>query len=122
MADSIVLSAPKEVDINIYRGDSGSFRITMTTSLGAPVDISQAVWDGDIRTKTSDPDPVTGFDFTPVEGDTSSVDISLPAEKSELLSNSKYVYDIEMRIDDSVTTLIFGSILASQDVSRPAAP
>lgn len=116
---SITLSLPKKVDINIYQGDSGSFRITMTGPLGAPIDISGASWDGDIRIKTSDANPVTTFEFEPVVDDTSSVDVLLSAENSELLINNKYVYDIEMRQGDSVTTLIYGNISVEQDVSRP---
>lgn len=116
---SITLSLPKKVDINVYQGDSGSFRITMTGPLGTPIDISQAAWDGDIRVKTSDANPITSFDFTPVVDDTSSVDVILTSEKSELLVASKYVYDIEMREGDSVTTLIYGNISVEQDVSRP---
>lgn len=119
---SITLSLPKKVDINVYQGDSGSFRITMTGPLGTPIDISQAAWDGDIRIKTSDANPVTSFDFTPVVDDTSSVDVILTSEKSELLVASKYVYDIEMREGDSVTTLIYGNISVEQDVSRPVVP
>jgi hypothetical protein len=116
---SITLSLPMKVDINVYQGDSGSFRITMTGPLGAPIDISGADWDGDIRVKTNDTNIVTGFDFVPVVDDTSSVDVILPADKSELLTASKYVYDIEMREAGSVTTLVYGSILVEQDVSRP---
>lgn len=118
MPDEIVLSGPKEVNINIYQGDSGSFRITMTGPLGVPVDISAADFDGDIRIKANDASPITSFDFIPVTGDTSSVDVFLSAVKSELL-NGKFVYDVEMRVDDSVTTLIFGQLVATQDVSRP---
>lgn len=121
MADDIVLSAPKEVNINVYRGDSGSFRITMSGPLGVPIDISGATWDGDIRAKAVDVAPVTSFDFVPVVGDTSSVDVFLPADKAELLSG-KYVYDVEMRNGDAVTTLIFGALVAEQDVSRPDVP
>lgn len=117
---SIILSSPKKVDIAVYQGDSGSFRITMTTPLGAPIDISGSEWDGDIRRKTTDLDPVTGFDFIPVVDDTSSVDVILPGDKAKLLTG-KYVYDIEMRVGDSVTTLISGQIVAEEDVSRPSA-
>jgi hypothetical protein len=116
---SITLSLPKKVDITVYQGDSGSFRITMTGPLGAPIDISGASWDGDIRLKASDASPITGFTFEPVVGDPSSVDVILSAESSELFTASKYVYDIEMREGDLVTTLIYGTILAEQDVSRP---
>ena len=119
MADVITLSGPKEVDINVYRGDSGSFRITMTGPLGVPIDISGATFDGDIRVNNNDASPVTGFTFVPVDGDTSSVDVFLSAVNSDLLTASKYVYDIEMREGSAVTTLIYGRINTNQDVSRP---
>lgn len=115
---SIILSQPYKVDLSVYRGDSGGFRITVTDPLGGPVDLTAATWDGDIRTKATDTTLVTSFEITPVAGDMSSVDVSLPAANSELLSGVM-VYDIEMREGETVTTLIYGSISVIQDVSRP---
>lgn len=114
---NIPLSGPVNVDLSVYRGDSGSFRITVSDSDGDPINISAAVWDGDIRSEPPDVAVITNFSFVPVVGDTSSVDVTLASEDSELL-DADCVYDIEMRIDDNVSTLMYGKIFITQDVSR----
>lgn len=115
---AIVLSQPMKVDLSVYKGDSGQFRITVSDNFGSPVDLTGATWDGDIRVKAIDTTLITSFDITPTPGDISSIDVSLPASKSELLIGS-CVYDIEMREGEVVTTLIYGTISVTQDVSRP---
>ena len=115
---ALVLSQPMKVDLSIYKGDSGQFRITVSDNFGSPVDLTGATWDGDIRLKAADTTVITNFDITPVAGDPSSIDVKLPATKSELLI-SACVYDIEMRRGEEVTTLIYGTIAVTQDVSRP---
>ena len=115
----IILSAPMKVDLAVYRGDSGQFRITVEDPAGNPVDLSGATWDGDIRVKAVDVDPIVSFDIVPVAGDPSSIDVFLSAENSELLTPYSLVYDIEMRESEYVSTLIYGNITVTQDVSRP---
>lgn len=116
---ALTLSEPTVVDLKVYRGDSGRFRITVTEPDGVtPVDVSLATWDGDIKLKATDATEITTFDITPVSGDVSSVDIELPAIKSILLDNN-CVYDIEMTLAGDVRTIITGKITVTQDVSRP---
>ena len=116
----VILSAPMMVNLAVYRGDSGQFRITVTDSVGAPVDISGASWDGDIRVKAADPILIASFDIAVVVGDTSSIDVFLTAEQSKLLIPNTVVYDIEMTEGEYVSTLIYGTINVTQDVSRDA--
>ena len=120
--EKIVLSNPTKADIVVYKGDSGRFRITFTAEVGdPPVDITAATWDGDIRLKATDLETLTSFDIVPVVGDPASVDVILTADKSELLPKSS-VYDVEMRIGDEVSTIIYGTVTVHQDVSRPETP
>lgn len=114
----LVLSSPLAVDLAIYKGDTGKFRITMTDDLGAPVNISTATWDGDIRVNPTDVATVANFTITPVGGDTSSVDVSLTAIITAGLSVATYSYDIQMTLAGVVSTLISGLLLVTQDVSR----
>jgi hypothetical protein len=118
MADKVVLSGPLKVDLAVYRGDSGQFKITVSDYLGAPADVSTATWVGEIRDKTDDTIVVTTFDITPTPGDTASVDVKLTPVKSALL-NSACVYDIQMTLSGNVTTLVNGAITVTADVSRP---
>lgn len=118
MSSVVRLSGPLRIDLQVYRGDSGRFRITVLNPDQSPMDISGATWDADIRLKAESPDVITNFDITPVVGDPSSIDVSLTPENSSLLSNN-CVYDVEMTLSPTeVHTLIFGSITLTQDVSR----
>lgn len=112
MAD-IALSGAERLDISLYRGDTGRFRITV-----ADTDVSEADWDADIRASADDDTVIGNFVITPVEGDENSVDVSITSELSEQL-NSNCVYDIEMRLSGDVTTLVGGVITITRDVSRP---
>lgn len=118
MADKVTLSGPMKVDLAVYRGDSGQFKITVANTVGLPADLTGATWIGEIRDKTDDAIVVTTFDITPTAGDTASIDVTLPPAKSELLT-STCVYDIEMTLSGTVTTLISGGITVTNDVSRP---
>lgn len=117
LPQTIVLSDPLIVDLEIYRGDSGGFRISVKDPYGAPIDISDATWDSDIKLNENESIPMTTFDIVPVVGDTSSVDAVISPEKSSLLTSS-CVYDVQMTLDTKVRTLIRGSISVTQDVSR----
>lgn len=111
------LSGPMQVDLSVYRGDSGRFRISVTNVTGDPIDISTAAWDADIRVKAADTETIASFDVQPVVDDISSIDVILTATTSDILVNS--VYDVEMRMGGEVTTLVRGSITVTEDVSRP---
>ena len=115
----LVLSSPMEVDLALYKGDTGKFRITVTDDLGAPINISTATWDADIRVNAADAGaPVANFTVTPVGGDTSSVDVAISAVSSAALAVTSYYYDIQMTLSTIVTTLMHGQVIVTQDVSR----
>jgi hypothetical protein len=119
---SINLSKPLRVNLGVYRGDSGNFRIRAysldtVTLIETPIDISAAVWDADIRTSADDPSVVTNFDIEPVVDDISMIDVILTAEHSALLVPS-CVYDIQMILNGKTITLAAGNIKLTNDVSR----
>ena len=116
---TIKLSSPVKVDLSIYKGDSGRFRITLIPPAESdPVDISAAAFDADIRIEAADPVGISSFEVVPVDGDPASIDIILSATESENLPDH-CVYDVEMRVGDEVSTIVYGSITVTQDVSRP---
>ncbi len=115
----VALSGPLELDLSIYRGDTGRFRITVTQEDLTPVDISMADWDADIRTTAAAAAVITNFEVVPVVGDTSSVDVILNEASADLLMAGELSYDVEMRLNGEVITLVAGKITVDQDVSRP---
>ena len=116
-ASSIVLSDPMIVDLLVYRGDSGGFRISVKDSNGDPLDVSGATWDSDIRLTGPATTVITNFDIVLVDEDTSSIDVVLTAESSNMLI-ADCVYDVEMTLGADVRTLVRGGITVTQDVSR----
>jgi hypothetical protein len=113
----VALSQPMQVDLVVYRGDSGTMRVTVTTIGGVPVDISGATWDCDIRTSVDDPTTVANMTVTPVAGTVQSVDVFLTALNSAQLDDS-YVWDLQMTLAGEVKTLLAGTVTVVKDVSR----
>lgn len=114
-ATAIIVSDPLPVDLFVYRGDSGRFRVQVTDPDGTPLDVSAASWDCDIRS-TFDATPViVSLVVTPV--DMSTVEVVLDALKSSLLVDLS-VWDLEMTIGGEVVTLLAGTVHVRKDVSR----
>jgi hypothetical protein len=137
---TVSFSDPAELDIVGYRGDSGTFRVTVTQA-GAPLDVSQATWDADIRLSPDAPVLAT-MTVTPVVGTTNAVDVVLPADQSALITDTatvgtptsdpgpvttevEAVWDLEMTMpgaNGATTTLLRGKVIMTKDVSRPLPP
>lgn len=113
----LTLSKPLAVDLIVYRGDTGVFQITVANSDGSPHPLTGATWDADIRASADDPTVITSMIVTPAAGDSSSVDVTLTAAMSALITSSA-VYDVEMTEGGVVTTLIAGAVQLTKDVSR----
>ena len=84
--DEQYLTQPQRLDLRIYRGDSGRFRVSITDADGEPIDVSAATWDADIRKEALDAATVGSFVVTPV--DDNSIDVILTAPLSRTLDDS----------------------------------
>lgn len=122
----ITLGDPAQLDLTAYRGDTGRFRVLVTQD-GAPLDVSAATWDCDIRA-SEDGALMASMVVTPVSGTTNAVDVELPASATTSLSafTEPGVWDLEMTLgtapDVIVTTLLRGSFMLTADVSRAPFP
>ncbi len=113
----IALSRPSDVNLIVYRGDSGRFRVRVTDANAAPVDVSAATWDCDVRSAVDSPTVVAQLEIEPDPVDTAAITvIHTPIESAKLPATS--TYDLEMTLAGEVTTLIRGTISATGDVSR----
>ena len=90
----IVFSDPLEVDLIIYRGDSGRFRVTEDAT-----------------------EVLATLDVTLVPGMTDTVEVVLTAEQSAAMSGVG-VWDLEMTLGIEVQTLLVGAVVVRKDVSR----
>ena len=109
------VSDPLPVDLFIYRGDSGRFRVAVTDPAGNPLDISAATWRCDVR---SNPDAQTTIvSFTVNQAEPAIVEVVVDALKSALLVDQS-VWDLEMTLGGEVQTLMAGTVHVHKDVSR----
>lgn len=116
MAD-VVLSQPAAVNLVIYRGDTGRFRVTVSDPDGAPLDVSSAAWLAQVRAAPGASPMLTELDVEPVAGETSKVDVVLTETASEALVASG-VWDLQMTLAGEVVTLLAGTVQVTPDVSR----
>jgi len=115
--NSITFGNPTVVDLNVYQGDSGRFKVTVKDALGAAIDVSGAQWDCDIRQNSSASPPMAVLTVTPVAGDVSSVTVILTGAESRKLITSG-VWDLEMTLAGEVITLVRGTVNVTPDISR----
>ena len=114
-ATDVVISDPLPVDIYIYRGDSGRFRVAVTDAAGNPLDISAATWDCDVRSTADAVDVIVTLDVNPI--DVNTVEVVIDSLTSALLIDQS-VWDLEMTLTGEVTTLMAGTVHVHKDVSR----
>lgn len=111
----ICFTKPQALDLCVYRGDSGRLRVSIVDDAGAPLDVSGATWDCDIRPEP-DGEIITTMTVTPI--DASTVEVALSAAQSALLPVTGGVWDLEMTLNGDVTTLLAGKVTVTKDVSR----
>lgn len=114
-ATDIVISDPLPVDLYVYRGDSGRFRVSITDPDGGPLDVSAATWDCDVRSAYDAEPAIVTLDVNPI--DASTVEVVLDALSSALLVDQS-VWDLEMTLNGEVQTLLAGVVHVHKDVSR----
>ena len=115
-ATDIIISDPLPVDIFVYRGDSGRFRVAVTDAVtGDPLDISGAAWDCDIRSAHDAQTVIVSLAVNPINANT--VEVVLEPLASALLVDQS-VWDLEMTLNGEVQTLMAGIVHVHKDVSR----
>jgi hypothetical protein len=113
----VCFTKPGNIDLCVYRGDSGRIRVRITDADGAPIDVSGATWDCDIRLTADSTTVLCSPDIEPVAGVTNAVDIVLTAADSAVLDDN-CVWDLEMTLNGEVTTVLAGKVFVTDDVSR----
>ena len=113
------------VDLEVYKGDSKDYVITVKNSAGTAINITDYTFYMSVKESATDTDAnakiaktVTSH-TTPASGITT---ISLSAAETNALSVSdktqKYVYDVRMKdTNGKVTTILNGSFIVKQPVT-----
>ena len=116
-AGTICFTEPTRLDLCAYRGDTGRFRVYVFDADGAPMDVTLAEWDCDVR-ETTEGEVLFSMEVVEVEGYPNQVEVMLTSDQSALLFDEN-VWDLEMTWAGEVITLFAGNFTASGDVSRP---
>ena len=113
---NIIVSNPGRIDLVVYRGDSGRFKVTVNQSDGTPVDISASTFLCEVKSDPDDDKPYTTFDVELVAGDTSSIEVVITPDMSTAIKQPAF-WDLQMQAGSEVTTLLSGHVRLTRDVS-----
>ena len=115
----VTFSTPHQCDLDVYRGDSGVFRVAVTDATGAPVDVSAATWDCDIRKEPDALEALATLTVTPVPNATGQVQVTLTAtESAKLPPGGPWAWDLQVTMGTQTQTLVAGAVNVTADVSR----
>lgn len=106
---------PTAVNLILYAGDDFSMVCVVKYANGSPADLSGAVALSHIR-QTADSPILLGEFMINVSGNEIALDLSGDVS-AQLPRNS--VWDLEVTINDRVTTLVAGTITMTPEVTRP---
>lgn len=107
-------------DIDLVRGDTLSFGFELVGLQGATPDFTFTCkdhYDGDI-VFSADNESGISLDNYNEANDTATYTVWIDPNKTKDLELTRYYYDLEMRLDDDVITLMRGRFTLLYDVTR----
>ena len=107
---------PQQMPLDVYRGDSYQWKLTLWTDAAAtaPLDLAGAIAKAEIRLKPGSPVLAT---LECVVTQPNKVDVRLDAAQSTTL-NGKAVWDLQLTFPDlSVKTVVAGPVTITSDVT-----
>jgi len=136
MAKRVNLDTSETVNITCRRGDTFSLTLTLKDSSGTAIQLStlgyeflMEVRDELTSVSTSEKSIIigspgvgrvsdTGLSFTFTTDDTGNVTITASAESMRSVPAGSYVYDLQQIVGGVHTTIIDGSFVVNEDVSK----
>lgn len=117
-ACQLIEQLPACVNLSIYEGDDFYLDLAVTDQDAAPVDVTGAIISGQIRPSAES--DIVSAEFTgTVDGtDPSLIHLHLPSASNVNMPSSA-VWDCEIDLGGSITTLAAGTVTVKQEVTRP---
>lgn len=142
MAEKVNLDVSEKLDITCRRGDTFSLTITLKDSSGTAIQLEtlgheflmdvktiplksrsgsakrEVVASSSLSKSESKTNPLlsNGFEFVD-KSNNGTVRITASSETMSLFPVGTYVYDIQQKVADSVTTILRGSLKVNEDIS-----
>ena len=113
--------------MQIYKGDDGTWKITVKDASGDPVDITGAAIIFTAKTSEAEApsiqrrSPLAGGDVTQIEitdATKGEFKVHLVPSDTENLEAGNYVYDIQMTLNSKVRTIIKSKLTLLEDVTK----
>jgi hypothetical protein len=142
MANKVNLDVAEKLDITCRRGDTFSLTLTLKDSSGTALELSTLGYEFLMDVKTNrkqtpeglkrdvvassalskstskvDPKLSNGFEFTDIT-DSGTVKVSASADTMSSFPVGAFVYDIQQKVGDEVTTILTGSFRVKEDISN----
>jgi hypothetical protein len=110
--------------ITIDRGDDGTVRFSVTDLSGVATDISSATFTFTVRDRLESNSPYFTLNSSPGILPSSPaggvLDVNIPSSVTQNAGpGDNYRYDLQMVLDNRITTLIKGTFVIAPDITRP---
>ena len=142
MANSVNLDVSEKLNITCRRGDTFSLTLTLKDSSGTAIQLATLGYEFLMDVKTSpqrsrtgtlereviassalssseskvDAKLSNGFEFANISDD-GTVNVTAPASVMKEFPVGVYVYDIQQKVGDTITTILQGSFKVNEDIS-----
>lgn len=127
-ATKINLDTSSRVDVTCRKGDTFSLRLTITNAAGDAAAFAAndvflfEVRDSDVGSLVSNGSANFTDDVTASGTDVTAkyIDLNVAASVMKTMPAGLYVYDVEQKSGDTVSTLIYGTLKVNEDISITA--
>lgn len=127
-ATKINLDTSSRVDVTCRKGDTFSLRLTITNAAGDAAAFAAndvflfEVRDSDVGSLVSNGSANFTDDVTASSTDVTAkyIDLNVAASVMKTMPAGLYVYDVEQKSGDTVSTLIYGTLKVNEDISITA--
>lgn len=105
-------------NISIYKGDTYTHSLTIKNSSNTAIDVSLRTYIAQIKESAAASSAFLSFDVDNSNGANGVVVLSLTSNQTSTLKSGKYYYDVQETAGNVVTTLMFGDVTVTGDISN----
>lgn len=112
------MAKPANYPLNVRIGDTETVTVTLQNADGTYVDITDRIYNAQIRAKASDSNALATFTCSILDAEAGKFSCVLSADTTEHLSQLNAVWDLQEYNNGVITTLLAGTATISRDVTR----